>query len=54
VLTAWLETALPSLADIPVRDVAALDDGRLLVQLRDGTACTLQVSAGVPACAEVA
>lgn len=53
-LTAWLEAVLPSLAGSPVREVAAREGGTLLVQLRDGSACTLQVSAGVPAYADVA
>jgi ParB/RepB/Spo0J family partition protein len=54
VLTAWLEAVLPSLANSPIREVAAFDNGTLLVQLRDGSTCTVQVSAGVPNYAEVA
>ncbi|GEM_PF-2624629 len=52
--TSWLETALQPAERSPVRDVVALGGGTLLVQLDDGAACTIQVSAGVPAYAEVA
>jgi ParB/RepB/Spo0J family partition protein len=53
-LTGWLETALHAAGDDQVRDVVALGNGTLLVQLGDGSACTIQVSAGAASYAEVA
>lgn len=53
-LTTWLEAALHAARDDGIQDVVALGDGTLLVQLGDGSACTIQVSAGAAAYAEVA